>query len=323
MKKDLKWGALVVGLMVGLQTVAMGLLTANYDVPPVGAPIAQELNFTTYCDIAYQGQFIATDSQGDDIAYALDTQPSKGTVTMEGATFVYTPNPGKTGTDRFTYVATDSQGHASAPATVAVEIETVKTDVVYSDTTPVEAAAAIHLAEEGVFIGTQIGQSYYFEPDRTVSRSAFLTMAMEVVGAEVSPVSLSCFCDDDTLSAMTKGYVATAVMNGYVQGVPTSEGVAFQGDAAITFSQASAMLSRVLELEDVDLAVWYPAANADHWASQSVGNLEAIDVVSVGSFGSETLEEPLSRSQAAIMLSAAQTYVDSQTPGLLDWIWKL
>lgn len=320
MHLKLKWGALALALAMGLQTAAMALLTQNYDAPPQGAPIAQELSFTTYRDIGYAGQFMAVDSQGDDITYTIETVPSKGAVEVDGAAFVYTPNDGKSGADRFTYIATDSQGNASAPATVLVEIEKVKSQVSYADTTEVEGAAAQHLAEVGVFTGTQIGDTYYFEPDRAVSRSDFLAMAMEVAGVVVEPVSLTCFCDDDTLTSATKGYVATAVLAGYVQGKVTEDGLTFQGEDTITFSQAATMLSRVLELEDVDLTAWYPTATASHWADQAVGNLEAVDVLAVGSFGSETLEEPLSRAQAAIMLSAAKWYLDDQETGFLEWL---
>lgn len=321
MKKSMQMVSLMLVVAFGLQVMAMALFSPNYDVPPEGAPIARDLEFTTYCEIAYEGQLLAVDSQGDDMTYTVDTTPNKGAVTLEGATFVYTPNAGKTGTDRFTYVATDSQGNGSAPATVLVNIEKVKSDVTYGDTTPAEAAAAQYLAEEGVFAGTKIGDTYYLEPERTVSRSEFLAMAMEVVGAEIATVTITSFCDDDDLSATTKNYVATAVMAGYVQGVPTEDGVAFQGGDTITFSEASAMLSRVLGIEDVDLAVWYPETTINHWADQAVGNLEAIDVVAVGSFGSEVLEEPLTRSQAVVMLCAAGQYLDAQEVGLLDWLF--
>ncbi|WP_409968793.1 Ig-like domain-containing protein [Bengtsoniella intestinalis] len=321
MKKPKGFIALGLAFALGLQSGVLALFSQNYAVPPEGAPIAQELEFTTYCDIAYQGQLLAVDSQGDDITYTVDTAAKKGTVELDGTAFIYTPIKGKSGSDRFTYIAIDSQGNCSAPATVLVNIEKVKSDVTYADTTPVEAAAAQYLAEEGVFAGTKIGENYYLEPTRTVSRSEFLAMAMEVVGVEIATVSITSFCDDSNLNAATKNYVATAVMAGYVQGVPTQDGVAFQGAETITFSEASAMLSRVLGVEDVDLAVWYGQTVVNHWADQAVGNLEAIDVVAVGSFGSEILEEPLARSQAVVMLAAAGQYLDSQETGLLDWLF--
>ena len=91
-------------------------------VPEEGAPIAQELEIRTYRGIPYQTQFLAGDSEGDDMTYAVVEEPRKGTVTIDGANFTYTPDDGVTGGDSFTYTATDSAGHLSQPATVTVSI---------------------------------------------------------------------------------------------------------------------------------------------------------------------------------------------------------
>ena len=71
------------------------------------------------------------------------------------------------------------------------------------------------------------------------------------------------------------------------------------------------MLNRVLGLEDVHLAVWYVDREiVPSWAAQAVGNMEAVSVMAVGSFGSTTLDEPVTRGDAAKMLSAAKTLLD-------------
>ena len=71
------------------------------------------------------------------------------------------------------------------------------------------------------------------------------------------------------------------------------------------------MLNRVLGLEDVHLAVWYVDREiVPSWAAQAVGNMEAVSVIAVGSFGSTTLDEPVTRGDAAKMLSAAKTLLD-------------
>ena len=81
-------------------------------------------------------------------------------------------------------------------------------------------------------------------------------------------------------------------------------------------------MNRVLDLGDVDLDVWYADREAvPSWAAQAVGNMEAVSVLKVGSFGSKTMEEAVTRSDAAKMLAAARTLLNGEEPkGLLDWL---
>ena len=286
-------------------------------VPEEGAPIAQELEIRTYRGIPYQTQFLAVDSEGDDMTYAVVEEPRKGTVTIDGANFTYTPDDGVTGGDSFTNTATDSAGHVSQPATVTVSIEKTKSGVTYSDMAgSAAAAAAQHLAEAGIFTGSKIGDQYYFEPDRTVSRSEFLAMVMETAGRDVTDVTMTGFCDDASIPTWAKAYAAAGVADGIVQGKTTAEGVAFQGEDPITFNEAATVLNRVLDLGDVELDVWYADREAvPSWAAQAVGNMEAVSVLAAGSFGSETMEQPVTRADAARMLSAAKTLLDGEDSG--------
>ena len=275
-------------------------------VPEEGAPIAQELEIRTYRGIPYQTQFLAVDSEGDDMTYAVVEEPRKGTVTIDGANFTYTPDDGVTGGDSFTYTAT-----------VTVSIEKTKSGVTYSDMAgSAAAAAAQHLAEAGIFTGSKIGDQYYFEPDRTVSRSEFLAMVMETAGRDVTDVTMTGFCDDASIPTWAKAYAAAGVADGIVQGKTTAEGVAFQGEDPITFNEAATVLNRVLDLGDVELDVWYADREAvPSWAAQAVGNMEAVSVLAAGSFGSETMEQPVTRADAARMLSAAKTLLDGEDSG--------
>ena len=290
--------------------------------PAEGAPIAQELSISTYRNIPYRAQFLATDSEGEDITYAVVDQPRKGSVTAEGADFTYTPDEGITGADSFTYAATDSAGNISQPATVTVTIEKTKSGVTYADTQDSTAAAAAqHLAECGVFTGARIGDQYYFEPEKEVSRSEFLAMTLEAAGRDVSAVTMTGFCDDEAIPTWAKAYAAAGVTDGIIRGTSTAEGVAFRGEEPITFNEAATVLNRVLDLGDVDLAVWYADREAvPSWAAQAVGNMEAVSVLSAGSFGSENMEKTLTRADAAGMLSAAATLLEGEKPGIFDWL---
>ena len=284
--------------------------------PVAGAPTVQDLEISTYRDIPYQTQFLLASSEGD-VTYAVAEEPKKGTVTISGSEFTYTPEEGVTGSDSFTYTATDSQGRVSQPATVQVRIEKSKSGVKYA-----AAAAAQYLAESGIFTGAKIGENYYFEPDATVSRSEFLALAMETAGREVTNVTITGFCDDESIPAWAKAYAAAGVADGIIQGVSTAEGVAFQGDDPITFNEAATVLNRVLAVEDVDLASWYADREAvPSWAAQAVGNMEAVSVLSAGSFGSAAMAETVTRADAARMLSAAGTLLEGEPEGLFGWLF--
>ena len=290
--------------------------------PAEGAPTAQAVEIRTYRSIPYQAQFLASDKEGEDLTYAVEEAPKKGTVQIDGASFIYTPEADAAGSDSFTYTATDSAGHVSQPATVSVTIEKARSGVSYADTAGSAAAAAAQdLAEKGIFTGAKIGDQYYFEPDKTVSRSEFLAMVLETAGAEPTAVTMTGFCDDEAIPAWAKAYAAAGVADGIIQGVSTAEGVAFQGDDPITFNEAATVLNRVLAVEDVDLASWYADREAvPSWAAQAVGNMEAVSVLSAGSFGSAAMAETVTRADAARMLSAASTLLEGESAGLFDWL---
>ena len=291
--------------------------------PAEGAPTAQAVEIRTYRGIPYQAQFLAADKEGEDLTYAVEEAPKKGTIQIDGASFTYTPEADTSGTDHFTYTATDSAGHVSQPAEVTVTIEKTKSGVSYADTADSAAAAAAQfLAEEGIFTGARIGDQYYFEPDKTVSRSEFLAMVLETAGQTPTAVTMTGFCDDEAIPTWAKAYAAAGVADGIIQGVSTAEGVAFQGEEPITFNEAATVLNRVLAVEDVDLASWYADREAvPSWAAQAVGNMEAVSVLSAGSFGSAAMGEPITRADAAQMLSAAGTLLEGEPEGLLDWLF--
>lgn len=289
--------------------------------PPEGAPTVRDLTITTYRDIPCEAQLLASDSEGDDLTLAVAEEPKKGSVTINGVNFTYTPDRGATGSDRFTYTATDSAGNVSAPATVTVTIEKIRSGVLYADTADSKAAAAAQeLAETGIFVGARLGDQYCFEPDRPVSRSEFLALTLETAGCAVTDVTVTGFCDDDAIPTWAKAYASAGVARGIVQGRTTAAGAAFCGEDPITLSEAATILDRVLDLGDVDLTVWYADREAaPTWAAQAVGNMEALNVLSAGSFGSGTADRPVTRADAARMLTAARTLLAGDTErGLLD-----
>ncbi len=289
-----------------------------------GAPVAQDLELSTYKNVPLTAQFAATDPEGDALTFQLIKKPSRGAVTMpaDGSTeFVYTPYENKTGKDSFTYVAVDAVGNTSEPATVKLRIEKASTKVTYSDMEGVSAyKAAIRLAEEGIFVGEQMGENYFFCPDRTVSRSEFTAMAMKAVGIDALPdVSVTGFADDTAIPTWAKGYAASALKSGVVLGTVGEDGqVVFSPDSPITRAEAAVVLDRALQVSDVAQTMLPEAAPT--WCAQSAANLSSCGVLSADASGSLGLTATITRADAAEMLLGALEVLDSRdTGGWFHW----
>ena len=317
--------ALMAALFLVAATPAAALFGGGEPAVPAGAPIPQNQDVETYQGIACQGTLTAVDNEGDAYTFAIAEPPDTGTaaIASDGATFVYTPKEGASGKDTFTFTATDTEGNVSAPATVTVHIRKQKTEVTYRDMAGNAAhAAAIRMAEEGLFVGEQYAGAWFFDPDAPVSRSAFLAMAMDAAGVEVpAGVTLTGFQDDAVIPTWAKGYASTAVWEGILSGVVTETGVCFNGDDPITLPEAAAVMDRLLDVADVELDDLVEAQAT--WSTQAVANMVSAHVISAGSFGAEGTSAPVTRAQAAQILTAALDVLESQEDdgGWFRWPW--
>ena len=267
-----------------------------------GAPVAENMEIKVYRGVAYEGEFRAVDNEGDEVTFAIAQEPKKGTValTEDGLGFVYTPG-GKLGTDSFTYTAIDAYGMGGSRA----------------------HTAAVDLAEHGVFVGAKIGDSYFFEPERTLSRGEFVAMALAAMDVSEEDVQMTGFCDDASIPTWAKGYAVSALNAGVVSGVSTAEGVAFRANDAITLNEAAVVLNRLLRVTDVDLSD-YDVQDADNaWCAQAVANLQSVSVIESGRFSADEMRSGVTRAQAAEILSAAMTLKDGRAGkgGLLSGIF--
>lgn len=195
--------------------------------------------------------FAASDPEGDDISIEIISQASHGLLSVDGADayFKYTPASSFTGNDSFVYRAVDKYGNASDCATVSIKIEKAKTDIVYSDMSNNPAqTAALHLAEKNILIGEQVGDEAVFCPDKEVSRSDFLIMAMKACKYTpgVYSQNKTSFRDDGGFSPSQRDYIATAEIMGIVKG---GENVDFEPDKSITYGECAVILGRFLELK--------------------------------------------------------------------------
>ena len=185
--RSISIGILCLCLLAGAASAAVEVETVNVSALRAenSPPVAQNLSLDTYRGVSVGGTFQAVDPEGDLLSFRITAQPGKGTVTVDGSHFVYTPAPGKRGRDRFTYQAVDAAGSASPDAEVSIRIGKQSTDVFYPELNGSGLQyAAQRLAEEGIFTGERIGLCYGFSQDRTLSRGDFLTMCAALTGMD-------------------------------------------------------------------------------------------------------------------------------------------
>lgn len=277
------------------------------------APVAEDLQLCTYKNVEVTGNFAGVDPEGDLLTFQIISKPARGTVTQSedgSAAFIYTPYENKTGKDTFTYVAVDTVGNTSSPATVSIRIEKQKTKVTYSDMTNVPGhREAVRLAEAGLLIGEQMGNEYFFRPQQTMSRAQFTALVMAAVDVEpLEAISRTGFADDEVMDVWAKPYVSSALRAGLVQGSLDEYGqVVFLADSPVTAAEAAVLLDRALNVTEVaDTLSVSPA-----WASQSVANLDSCGLLPV----SAEFDQPLTRADAAIMLDRALDVLESRNTG--------
>lgn len=279
------------------------------------APTAENMEFTTYKNVAYTGHFSAVDPEGDLITFQLVDKPARGSVTFDEngeAEFIYTPYENKVGKDSFTYIAIDSFGNISDEATVKIQIEKPSTKVTYADMDGHTAHnAAIRLAEEKIYVGANLNGTYYFQPNTPLTRSEFLAMAMEALNMdELNGITTTGFHDDYAIQTWSKPYVASALKSGTVVGTISSDGqIVFCGNNLITHNEAAVLINRMLSISDVSEKNWSGNTTMiPTWACQAVMNLETVGIL----HEVPESDDPVTRAEAAQMLSSALDLVESR-----------
>jgi Ca2+-binding RTX toxin-like protein len=104
-------------------TVTIGIGTAP-NQPPVAENDQVNTGFETAIIIAVLANDSDPDGTLDPATVTIVDQPTRGTAEVNpDGTITYTPNPGESGEDSFTYTVADDQGAVSNPATVDVTVD--------------------------------------------------------------------------------------------------------------------------------------------------------------------------------------------------------
>ncbi len=279
----------------------------NY-APTVSIAPAVSLDVSTYENVTHYGKLSAFDPDGDECIYEIVSYPEKGLLVMNGddGEYVYTPEKDFVGKDSFCYVARDKYGNYSASAEVSVAVSRASLSAVFEDMGDSDAhSAAIKLSEAGIMSGTQIGDGYYFQPDKAVSRSEFVVLAMQTLGIrEVNNLRTSGFYDDADIPVSMRGYIAAAHELEYISGTYTNGKLCFLPNESITRAEAAVIISRMIEAATPVIAPSFSdAEDVPAFAESSLASLAAMGVIETVNQKIEA-NEVMTRGDTAKMLVA-------------------
>ncbi len=98
-------------------TVSSAPATVTITITPVNdAPVASPVSTSTVEGTPVEVTLSGSDAEDDPLSFAVTVQPAQGTLTGEPPVLVYTPRPGFTGTDSFSYTASDGAATSVAAA---------------------------------------------------------------------------------------------------------------------------------------------------------------------------------------------------------------
>ena len=256
----------------------------NYS-PTVNVASYASLNAETYKNIKVSGVLAGYDPEGDDIIFEIVQYPTSGRLVLEDKVtgkYTYIPDESYTGEDSFTYVVQDKYGNYSSSATVTLTISAQSTSATYADLLEDEVYThAIAMTEFGLMNGMRVGDHYYFEADREVSRAEFVVTAMKAVGINSVPeVESTGFFDDEQISPEMKGYIALAYSKGYISGKSVEGNLCFAPDESIRFSEAAVIISNIIGYADAKVApVFADADEIPEWSERAISSLHTLGIL--------------------------------------------
>ena len=281
-------------------------------------PIAENMTFTTYENIAVFKFLKAEDPDKDALSFEVVSYPEHGTLRIsdgEKGYFSYTPVKGYSGEDRFEYVALDSYGNRSKTARVSVTVSEKDNDIIFDDLSGHWAYnSAIKTASMGLMTGVSSENGFNFRPSDTVTRGDFLAMALICAGkeSEIEFVTQTSFADDANIPMNIKSYAEYARKCGIVTGYEGENGeVIFDSNSAITRAQAAVMLERILkpEADGADINVFADCVAVPLWAQRAISKLTECGIISGTGFGELMPDSFVTRAQTAEMLCNVREFV--------------
>ena len=117
-------------------TVSLTVRPVNDAPTATGQSVSTDEDSSIDVDLTLNG----ADPEGNPLTFAIATQPSNGTASLNGSTFTYTPSTNYNGSDSFTFTVNDGTT-TSTPATVTISVGAV-------NDRPVAIGQAVTTAED-------------------------------------------------------------------------------------------------------------------------------------------------------------------------------
>ena len=296
-------------------TCEVFMLTSVNHAPTLSAVPKTALSVSTHKNVSLWGELPSHDPDGDRTVVEIVSYPKYGTLILNDAEkgeYTYTPRVDRVGKDSFTYVVRDEYGNYSASATVSLQVLQPSSTLVLADMGDQKGTnAALCVVEAGIMEGTRWGLDVYFQPDKEVSRSEFVVMAMKAMGISDPGNGVPVvFSDWEQISEDARSFVSAAYTLGYIQGEPSEQGLCFHGDRPITRAEAAVILGRMVNAATPTVQpVFSDGEEIPAFAEASVYSVAALGLLNDRGGSIEPLAA-VTRLDAAEILSALLIYRD-------------
>ena len=247
----------------------------NYE-PETKNQSADSLSLLTQREIGVHGKMYATDNEKDAIEYIIVSYPKYGTLTIVDKStgeYIYTPAASYVGSDSFVYVARDEWGNFSEAQKVNITVSKRMSEVEYRDMIKrPEYNAAVAMTAMGIMGGKIVGDGVYFNPDETVTRAEFISMAMKTLGIKADGAASQTYFDDNgDIPQALLGYVSAAQKMGLAHGSFKDGKLLFRPNDAITKYEAAVIMAELLDTKvDGDVPVFSNISSIPAWARNDV-----------------------------------------------------
>ena len=266
------------------------------------APIALDSNITTVEGIALGGELCINEPNGDPFTVNVVTYPREGFIEIDSeGGFVYYPSGDFSGKDTMVYTVTDRFGSVSQKATLKIQVNPNESRIVFADMQDDLLHLHAHrMCSNNIMVYRYENGSYYFDPEKAVSKLDFLVMLMSLTGqdTDITAVADSVISDDTGLSSGLMGYLSAAAERGIIQ----LDNGSFSPKSEITVADAAFMISQSLGL---------PKPKSDSASSDSANDTltAMLAAANAGFFEILEPEKALSKAETAKLLCAVEDYM--------------